>query len=47
MNVQCTKDDHYNIAGKVNDNLIGQYDEGVYMMKYNEVKMIKNVNKVR
>ncbi|NLC67990.1 MAG: ATP-grasp domain-containing protein [Clostridiaceae bacterium] len=29
-----------NIDGKANDELIGQYKEGVYMMKYNEVKII-------
>ncbi|RUL55179.1 ATP-grasp domain-containing protein [Lysinibacillus antri] len=26
-----------NLKGKVNSNKIGQYDEGIYMMKYNEV----------
>ncbi len=30
-----------NIGGKVNDQLIGQYAEGIYMMKYNEVKVVK------
>ena len=29
-----------NIIGRVNENVIGQYDEGIYMMKYNEVKII-------
>lgn len=32
-----------NIYGLKNDELVGQYDEGIYMMKYNEVKMIKNI----
>ena len=31
-----------NIDGKVNEKNIGAYDEGVYMMKYNEV-MIRRV----
>jgi len=31
-----------NIEGKINDEIIGQYDEGVYMMKYNEVMIVKN-----
>ncbi|MBU3197384.1 ATP-grasp domain-containing protein [Clostridium algidicarnis] len=30
-----------NIAGNINENVIGKYDEGVYMMKYNEVKIFK------
>ena len=30
-----------NFEGKVNDKVIGQYDENVYMMKFNEVKIIK------
>lgn len=30
-----------NIEGRVNTTKIGRYDEGVYMMKYNEVKIIK------
>ena len=30
-----------NLKGKVNRRSIGAYDEGVYMMKYNEVKIIK------
>lgn len=29
-----------NIDGKVNADVIGQYDEGIYMMKYNEVKIV-------
>ena len=32
-----------NIAGKVNHEDIGQYDQNVYMMKFNEVKII-NMN---
>jgi len=31
-----------NVEGKINDEVIGQYEKNVYMMKYNEVKMIKN-----
>lgn len=30
-----------NLLGIVNDKKIGQYDEGVYMMKYNELKVMK------
>jgi carbamoyl-phosphate synthase large subunit len=30
-----------NLNGNVNSDVIGQYDEGIYMMKYNEVKMIR------
>jgi carbamoyl-phosphate synthase large subunit len=30
-----------NLEGKVNDEQIGRYDEGVYMMKYNEVKIVR------
>lgn len=30
-----------NIEGKVNAEFIGKYDEDVYMMKYNEVKIVK------
>ena len=30
-----------NLAGKVNAVSIGNYDEGIYMMKYNEVKIVK------
>ena len=29
-----------NLQGKTNNRSIGAYDEGVYMMKYNEVKII-------
>ena len=32
-----------NILGKVNRNMIGNYEEGVYMMKYNEIKIIHRV----
>ncbi len=32
-----------NIAGYKNKNMIGEYEEGTYMMKYNEIKMINNV----
>lgn len=28
-----------NLDGKVNEKMIGAYDEGIYMMKYNEVKI--------
>lgn len=28
-----------NISGNVNEDVIGEYDEGIYMMKYNEVKI--------
>ena len=30
-----------NLQGIVNDKNIGAYDEGIYMMKYNEVKIVK------
>lgn len=30
-----------NLQGKVNDKNIGAYDENVYMMKYNEIKILK------
>ena len=30
-----------NLNGKVNDKNIGAYDDGIYMMKYNEVKIVK------
>lgn len=30
-----------NLDGKVNDNVIGQYDQDVYMMKFNEVNVIR------
>ena len=29
-----------NLAGKANQKTVGAYDEGIYMMKYNEI-MIK------
>ena len=29
-----------NIGRNVNENVIGKYEEGIYMMKYNEVKVI-------
>jgi len=32
-----------NINGHVNEDVIGQYDVGVYMMKYNEVKIIRSL----
>ncbi|GGA20495.1 ATP-grasp domain-containing protein [Psychrobacillus lasiicapitis] len=35
-----------NIDGKVNTNMIGQYDEDIYMMKYNEIKIRKEMKKV-
>ena len=30
-----------NLQGVVNDKNIGAYDEGIYMMKYNEVKIVR------
>ncbi len=36
-----------NLRGKVNDKVIGQYEENVYMMKYNELKLIRNNNAMR
>jgi carbamoyl-phosphate synthase large subunit len=30
-----------NLRGKVNDKKVGNYDEGIYMMKYNEVKIVR------
>ncbi|NMA66959.1 MAG: ATP-grasp domain-containing protein [Clostridiaceae bacterium] len=30
-----------NIGGKINSDITGQYDEGVYMMKFNEIKIIR------
>lgn len=30
-----------NIAGKANDEIIGNYEEGIYMMKFNEIKVMK------
>ena len=32
-----------NLQGKENSNVIGKYEENIYMMKYNEI-MIKKVN---
>ena len=29
-----------NLAGRANKDMIGQYDEGFYMLKYNEIKML-------
>ena len=29
------------LKGQVNKEVIGQYDEGIYMMKYNEIKIVK------
>ena len=34
-----------NIMGNINENVIGEYEEGIYMMKYNEVRVMKNSNK--
>lgn len=31
-----------NLKGSVNDNTIGNYNEDIYMMKYNEIKILKN-----
>ena len=33
-----------NIEGNVNDNRIGMYDEGIYMMKYNELMVRKGIS---
>ena len=30
-----------NVSGNINEDMIGDYKEGIYMMKYNEVKIIK------
>jgi len=30
-----------NIMGNINENVIGEYEEGIYMMKYNDIKIIK------
>ncbi|MSU00244.1 ATP-grasp domain-containing protein [Tissierella pigra] len=30
-----------NIKGNKNENVIGKYEEGIYMMKYNEVKIVR------
>lgn len=32
-----------NLEGKVNESVIGQYENGTYMMKYNEVKVLHDV----
>lgn len=32
-----------NLEGKTNDCVIGQYEDGIYMMKYNELKVLHNV----
>lgn len=32
-----------NLEGKANECMIGQYENGTYMMKYNEVKVLRNV----
>jgi len=34
-----------NIQGKVNKDVIGEYDEDIYMMKFNEVKILKKQSK--
>jgi carbamoyl-phosphate synthase large subunit len=34
-----------NIEGRINDIVIGDYEEGIYMMKYNEVMIQKQVGK--
>ena len=33
-----------NLAGIANDKAIGNYEEGIYMMKYNEIKILKGTN---
>ena len=30
-----------NIKGKINENVVGQYEDNIYMMKFNEIKIIK------
>jgi carbamoyl-phosphate synthase large subunit len=30
-----------NLQGKVNEKKIGAYEEGIYMMKYNELKVLR------
>ncbi len=35
-----------NLSGKANEKNIGAYEEGVYMMKYNEVKIIRTEEKI-
>ena len=30
-----------NVCGNVNKNVIGEYEDGIYMMKYNDIKIIK------
>ena len=32
-----------NLNGKTNEKQIGAYDEGIYMMKYNEVKIVRGI----
>ena len=32
-----------NLSGKANQRCIGAYDEGIYMMKYNEIKILKTM----
>ena len=34
-----------NLNGIVNDSHIGDYKEGIYMMKYNEIKIIRQEEK--
>lgn len=33
-----------NLKGNTNVDMIGKYDENIYMMKYNEIKILKNSN---
>lgn len=35
-----------NLEGNANDSVIGQYENGTYMMKYNEVKVLRDVRRV-
>ena len=30
-----------NLKGSINEKNIGSYDDGIYMMKYNEIKIAK------
>ena len=34
-----------NIDGRVNDVVIGEYAEDIYMMKFNEVKIVNMIRK--
>ena len=34
-----------NLEGKVNDRMIGKYNEGIYMMKYNDM-IVKSIERI-